>query len=74
MAGSTLRFGVVGLSSDHVWGMGDGLTALPEFELLGAADRNPELRDKAGTGSRTGQAQELTTTFADAVASVEPVR
>ena len=25
-----LRFGVVGMSSDHVWTMGDGLAALPE--------------------------------------------
>lgn len=47
MAGSTLRFGVVGLRSDHVWGMGDGLAALPEVEIVAAADGYPELRDQA---------------------------
>ncbi len=24
-----LRFGIAGMTSDHVWGMGDGLAALP---------------------------------------------
>ena len=49
MAGSTLRFGVVGLSSDHVWGMGDGLAAQPEVEIVAAADFYPELREQAAT-------------------------
>jgi predicted dehydrogenase len=46
-AAVTLRFGVVGLTSDHVWGMGDELAALPEVRLVGAADGVPELREEA---------------------------
>jgi predicted dehydrogenase len=42
-----LRFGVVGLTSDHVWGMGDGLAALPEVEIVSAADGYPEPREQA---------------------------
>jgi predicted dehydrogenase len=42
-----LRFGVVGLTSDHVWDMGDGLARLPEVEIVGAADGYPELRAQA---------------------------
>ena len=41
------RFGVVGLSSDHVWMMGDGLAAQPDAELVAAADSNPELCRRA---------------------------
>lgn len=47
MAAAKLRFGVVGLTSDHVWGMGDGLAALPEVEIIAAADGYPELRAQA---------------------------
>src|SRR5688572_7024619 len=42
-----LRFGIVGMSSDHVWGMGDGLAALPEVELVAGAEAYPELRQQA---------------------------
>ncbi|MGH2368710.1 MAG: Gfo/Idh/MocA family protein, partial [Chloroflexota bacterium] len=42
-----LRFGIVGMSSDHVWAMGDGLAALPEVELVAGAEAYPELRERA---------------------------
>src|SRR5262245_6996443 len=42
-----LRFGVVGMSSDHVWTMGDGLAALPEVTLVAGAEPYPELRERA---------------------------
>src|ERR1051326_1661737 len=42
-----LRFGVVGMSSDHVWAMGDGLAALPEVELVAGAEPYPEVPDQA---------------------------
>ena len=47
MAPGKLRFGVVGLTSDHVWGMGDGLARLPGVEIVAASDGYPELREKA---------------------------
>ncbi len=48
MAGTQkLRFGVVGMTSDHVWTMGDGLAALPEVELVAGAEPYPELRERA---------------------------
>ncbi|HEX4215123.1 MAG TPA: Gfo/Idh/MocA family oxidoreductase [Candidatus Dormibacteraeota bacterium] len=47
MAASSLRFGVIGLTSDHVWGMGEGLAALPGVDLVAAADGHPELREEA---------------------------
>ena len=62
-----IRFGVVGMSSDHVWTMGDGLAALPEVELVTGAEPYPELRERATeqrsdppsssicTGSRTSR-------------------
>jgi len=43
----TLRFGIVGMSSDHVWNMGDGLAALPEVKLVAGAEPYPELRERA---------------------------
>ena len=43
----TLRFGIAGMTSDHVWGMGDGLAALPEVTLVAGAEPYPELREKA---------------------------
>jgi predicted dehydrogenase len=46
-AARKLRFGVVGLTSDHVWDMGDGLAALPEVQIVAASDGYPELREKA---------------------------
>jgi predicted dehydrogenase len=45
--GRTLRFGIAGMSSDHVWAMGDGLAALPEVELVAGAEAYPELRERA---------------------------
>jgi len=42
-----LRFGVVGMTSDHVWTMGDGLAALPEVELVAGAEAYAELRERA---------------------------
>jgi predicted dehydrogenase len=42
-----LRFGIAGMTSDHVWGMGDGLAALPEVEMVAGAEPYKELRDQA---------------------------
>jgi predicted dehydrogenase len=42
-----LRFGVAGMTSDHVWGMGDGLAALPEVEMVAGAEPYAELRERA---------------------------
>ncbi|HVC34941.1 MAG TPA: Gfo/Idh/MocA family oxidoreductase [Chloroflexota bacterium] len=48
MAGTKkLRFGIAGMTSDHVWAMGDGLAALPEVELVAGAEAYPELRERA---------------------------
>lgn len=43
----TLRFGIVGMTSDHVWAMGDGLAAQPEVTLVAGAEAYPELRQQA---------------------------
>src|SRR5687767_2435318 len=45
--GRRLRFGIAGMTSDHVWAMGDGLAALPEVELVAGAEPYPELRERA---------------------------
>src|SRR5918911_958227 len=42
-----LRVGIAGMTSDHVWGMGDGLAALPEVELVAGAEPYAELRERA---------------------------
>lgn len=42
-----LRVGVVGMTSDHVWNMGDGLAALPEVTLVAGAEPYAELREQA---------------------------
>ena len=42
-----LRIGIVGMSSDHVWAMGDGLAAQPEVELVAGAEAYSELRERA---------------------------
>lgn len=42
-----LRCGIVGMSSDHVWAMGDGLAALPGVEMVAGAEAYSELREKA---------------------------
>ncbi len=42
-----LRFGIAGMTSDHVWAMGDGLAALPDVELVAGAEAYPELRQRA---------------------------
>jgi predicted dehydrogenase len=41
------RCAIAGLSSDHVWPMGDGLAAQPDADVVAAADGNAALRDKA---------------------------
>jgi predicted dehydrogenase len=41
------RFGIVGMTSDHVWAMGDGLAALPEVEMVAGAEPYLELRERA---------------------------
>ncbi|TAK21806.1 MAG: Gfo/Idh/MocA family oxidoreductase [Chloroflexota bacterium] len=38
-----IRVGLVGLSSDHIWAMGDGLAAQPEVEIVTAAESYEEL-------------------------------
>jgi len=42
-----LRVGIAGMTSDHVWGMGDGLAALPDIEIIAGAEPYPELRERA---------------------------
>jgi predicted dehydrogenase len=42
-----IRFGVAGMTSDHVWEMGDGLAALAGVELVAGADPHPELTERA---------------------------
>lgn len=42
-----LRFGIAGMTSDHVWAMGDGLAALPGVTLVAGAEPYPELREQA---------------------------
>jgi predicted dehydrogenase len=43
----TFRFGIVGMSSDHVWAMGDGLARVPNVELVAGAEAYPVLREQA---------------------------
>jgi predicted dehydrogenase len=43
----TLRIGIVGMTSDHVWGMGSRLAAIPGVELITAADPHEELQQRA---------------------------
>jgi predicted dehydrogenase len=47
MMGKTLKFGIVGMTSDHVWGMGANLAALPQVEIVTGAEPVGELRDRA---------------------------
>jgi predicted dehydrogenase len=42
-----LRFGIAGMTSDHVWSMGDGLAALAEVEMVAGAEPYLELRERA---------------------------
>src|SRR5262245_33654794 len=44
---AAFRFGIAGMSSDHVWAMADGLAAQPEVQLVYGGERYPELRQKA---------------------------
>ena len=60
-----LRFGIAGMTSDHVWGMGDGLVSLPEVELVAAAEPYVELRQQGA--KRWG----FERTYADAEAMLE---
>jgi predicted dehydrogenase len=43
----SIRFGIVGMTSDHVWGMAQRLAALPAVELVAAADPHEELTQRA---------------------------
>ena len=60
-----LRFGIAGMSSDHVWGMGDGLAALPEVELVAGAEPYPELRQRATAQWGLARTYESFTTMLD---------
>jgi len=42
-----IRFGIIGMTSDHVWAMGDGLAALPGVELVAGAEPIAALRERA---------------------------
>ncbi|WP_425568502.1 hypothetical protein, partial [Nonomuraea antimicrobica] len=42
-----LRFGVIGLSSDHVWDMLAALREQEGVEVVAAADPSPALRARA---------------------------
>ncbi|HEX5415853.1 MAG TPA: Gfo/Idh/MocA family oxidoreductase [Chloroflexota bacterium] len=42
-----LQVGIVGMSSDHVWAMGDGLAAQSGVTLVAGAEGYPELRERA---------------------------
>ncbi len=46
MSVKRLRFAIVGMTSDHVWFLGDDLAALPEVELVAAAEPYAELRER----------------------------
>jgi predicted dehydrogenase len=67
MSASTqkIRFGVVGMSSDHVWTMGDGLAALSEVELVAGAEPYPELRERATEQWKLHRTYEDYTTMLD---------
>jgi predicted dehydrogenase len=47
LVSKTLEFGVVGMTSDHVWGMGERLAALPQAEIVTGAEPVEELRIRA---------------------------
>jgi predicted dehydrogenase len=47
MTAKRLRIGIVGMTSDHVWFLGDDLAALPEVDIVCGAEPYPELRDRA---------------------------
>ncbi len=47
MAGKTLRMGIAGMVNDHIWFMADALHALPNVELVSAAEPYEELRQRA---------------------------
>jgi predicted dehydrogenase len=53
------------MSSDHVWGMGDGLAALPEVELVAGAEPYPELRQRATAQWGLARTYESFTTMLD---------
>jgi len=42
----TIRIGIVGMTSDHVWRMAGNLGALPQVELVTCADPDEELRQE----------------------------
>src|SRR5437867_8198374 len=63
--GRKLRFGIAGMTSDHVWTMGDGLAALPEVELVAGAEPYPELRERATKQWKLQRTYEDYTTMLD---------
>jgi predicted dehydrogenase len=46
-AKKTVRVGISGMTSDHVWEMGDGLATLSEVVLVAGAEPHSDLRDLA---------------------------
>jgi predicted dehydrogenase len=49
MSTPRLRFAIVGMTSDHVWFLGDDLASLPEVEIVAGAEPYAELRARAAT-------------------------
>lgn len=47
MSTPRLRFAIVGMTSDHVWFLGDDLASLPEVEIVAGAEPYAELRERA---------------------------
>jgi len=47
MVEKVVRMGIVGMTSDHVWFMGESLAALPAVELVTGAEPYEELRQQA---------------------------
>ena len=47
MSTRRLRFAIIGMTSDHVWFLGDDLASLPDVELVAGADSHVELRERA---------------------------
>ena len=46
MAARKIRMGIVGMTNDHVWSMGQSLAALPTVELVAGAEPHVELREQ----------------------------
>lgn len=46
MAARKIRMGIVGMTNDHVWSMGQSLAALPTVEMVAGAEPHAELREQ----------------------------